>query len=241
MHGFLRLTLVALGMCALAPVARADDESDRAAAERLSAIAHDQAVLDGNTRVAVIAGLIVGGAVATAIGVPLMVDALSHPSPLTTDEEGELIGGVVLTSVGVGALLGWPFGFLHTPAERLDDRLRSLATLPPHDRVARAEAIFAEAASEERSTRRNSAIMSFVLAGINAAIVPLDVITDNRWLAGLNGFAAVVGIIGGAIQLSTAGPIERTWRTWLVGTGRSAKIQWTPIVTPTGGGFALRF
>jgi hypothetical protein len=222
-------------------VARADDASDRAAADRLAAIVHDQAQIDGSTRTGVIAGLIIGGSVATAIGVPLMVDGLSRPSPWTTDDQVEIIGGVLLTTFGGTVLLSWPLALLHTPTERLDARMHALATLAPNERLTRMEAALETASAEERRGRKSSAILAFVAGAINAGIVPLEVATGNHALAFVNGLAAVFAIVSGSIQLVSPGPLERLWRTWRVGTGRSTAIRWTPILSPTHAGFALSF
>jgi hypothetical protein len=228
---------VAALVCTFSQAARADDESDRAAADRLAAILHDQAQMDGSTRIGVIVGLLVGGAVSTGIGVPLLVDGLSRPSPSTADDQIEIIGGTVLTAFGAAALLSWPLAFLHTPSERLEGRVRSLATLPPHERLVRMEAALSSAAADERWNRKTSATLAFIAGALNAAIVPLDVVADNRGLAVVNGAVAVFAILSGAIQLVSPGALERTWRTWLVGTGRTAAIQWTP----SRGGLAFSF
>ncbi len=237
-----RTVLAATALACASPlVARADDASDGAAADRLAAIIHDQAQLDGSTRASAIAGFLVSGAVATGIGVPLMVDGLSRPSPWTTNDQIEIIGGVLLTTYGGTALLAWPLAFLRTPTERLDSRVQSLASLAPHERLERAESALSAAAAEERSTRKSGAILGFVAAALNAGIVPLDVATGNDGLAVVNGLVAVFSIVIGSIRLTSPGPLETLWRTWRVGTGRPAAIRWMPILSPTHTGIAVSF
>jgi hypothetical protein len=191
--------------------ARADDESDRVAAERLAAIVHDQALIDQGTRTGVIAGFIGGAAALVAIGLPMTVDAASKPKPLTNNQEIELVGGAGFLTAGGLLLLLWPVAYIHTPSERLDTRMATFATLPGTERLARSEAALSEARDVERSTRRLASALFFVLAALNAAIVPLEIATNNAPVALINGTACMVGILGGAISLANPGPMERTW------------------------------
>lgn len=227
---------VACAFLLSAAAARADDESDRVAAERLGAIVHDQARIDQGTRTAVIGGTIAGGVAAIAVGVPLLVDAQSHPAPRTTNEEIELAGGGGFIALGGVMLVIWPLAFIHSPAERLDARIAALSTLPPSERLARAEAALSDASDVERSNRRLSSVLLFVCAALEGANVALDIATNNQPIALVNGGIGVIAIIAGAIFYANAGPMERMWRTWRAGTGR-------PVAhfAPTANGFALTF
>ena len=227
-----------LAVLAAATPAKADDDSPAA---RLAAVVHDRAEQDQQLRTALIAGVIVGGAVSLGVGIPVLVDGLSKPWTVNTGDEAEVLSGVILTALGGAALVSWPFAFLRTPLERLDTQIAAVQGTP-EERLKKEEDILAGAASDERSNRKVAAALSFVTAALNVAIVPLDVTSGNQALAGLNGAAAFVGIIVGAIRLASPGPIEELWRTWLVGTGRRAsRIHWMPTLTLGGGGIVATF
>lgn len=232
--------IMAVAALATSGIARADDESDRAAAERLAAIVHDQAEIDQGTRTAVIAGFIAAGVASIAIGVPLVVDGASHPTPRTTNEQIELWGGATFIGLGGLLLVTWPLAFIRTPAERLDTRVATLATLPPAVRLARAEAALSAAADTERGNRRLSGGLLFTVAALEGVLVGLNVALTDAPVGLLAGAVSVIAIIAGAVVLATPGPMERTWRTWRVGTGRPA-ARFTPIIRPTGSGVAVVF
>ena len=229
--------LACAGIVFATTAARADDESDRVAAERLAAIVHDQAVIDQGTRTGVIGGFVAGGLASVAIGIPLLADSLSKPTPRTTNENIEIGGGIAFVGVGAFLLVSWPLVFIHTPAERLDNRIASFATLPGSQRLARSEGALSELSDAERSNRRISGVLLLVLGALNGAFVAVEVATDNQPVALFNGTACIFGFIAGAVALVNPGPMDRLWRTWRVGTGRPPSARFVP----TSNGFALTF
>ncbi len=227
-----------LGVLAVASTAAADDESDRIAVDRLSALVHSYAQDDARLRPAVIAGFLVAGAVTLGVGVPVLANGLSRPQPRTSDDTIVLVSGIALTSLGGAAILASPFALIHTRLENIDERVAALRGTPTQ-RLANAERILSLTAADEHSARITSAVFGFVAGAVNVAFVPVDLAVGNSGLIILNGAAAFIAIVTASVRLVAPTAIERLWQTWRVGTGRA--LSHSPILVPNASGLALTF
>jgi hypothetical protein len=244
--------LVFAGIFAVAPPAAASDTAAVAqndeAATRLRDIIADEAARQHRQRQAA-AGLAFGLAGLSA-GFGVGCFAIK---PTNGESLALTLGGVGFEVVaGLAIVLGAVVLVDPTPIEKLSREYELVLRDPSQaDHLAWAEHRLRDLAERERRARMTAAVLAISVApfvsggGIALAALLPSGTNDVMRAAYVAVFQllAVMDVTVGVIRLVSVDPVERIWRTWMLGTGRGvqARSYFAPVVGGATGGFTLSF